>query len=284
MLPRRLSRRPRALALSLTLCACLIAAFSSPPRALSASFSVAGPRPDSIYAGPIPPIRFAFELGSIGVAYRAGGGDRTWMDIYRIDAEGQGQIALTVTQDQVNAVQPFGRVAASADQSTAVFVWEDRNVTVAMGGPDNAGKVHFVTLRGGLDGAILETITREQQMAPGAPLANPAGALVDLQMGAGVGGDDCVDSAQSEFSQQAQQIYISASARNLSANATLRSLWYFQGEVRARFDYTPGFFIREYCVWFYLEPSDTEFTPGEWTVELFVNGASQGSARFTITP
>ena len=239
---------------------------------------------DSVYAGPVPVTSYAFHLGAIGVIYRGGGGDGTVMEIYRIDEQSEGHLLLFITQAEVNAVQPYGLVAASDDQSLAVVVWEDRNVTIAMGGPTNGGKVHYVTLKGGLDGPVMEAHSRLGD-APGSEYASPSGTLSELQLGTSVGADDCVDTPQSSFSQAAtNSIYVSAMARNKPAGVTLQSIWSYSGDERVRFDYTPDFHIQENCIWFFIEPSDTEFTPGEWRVELNVNGAPFGALNFEITP
>lgn len=262
------------------------------PAHSASSFSFAGESaPDagpllleSVYAGPIPLIYYAFHLGSIGVVYRGGSGDGTVMEIYGITEQSEGELLLFITQPEVDAVQPFGLVAASDDQTVAVIVWEDRNVTIAMGGPTNEGKVHYVTLRGGLDGPLMESGSR-LGIAPGSEFASPSGTLSDLQLGASVGGDDCVDTPQSSFSRPAtDSIYISAMVRNKPPGVTLQSVWSYSGDERVRFDYTPAFHIQENCIWFFIEPSDTEFTPGDWRVELSVNGAPAGALNFQITP
>ena len=278
----------------LCVCALAIGAITSLLPTYSAnSLSFAGeiapaavpPHLESVYAGPIPPIFYAFHLGSIGIVYRGGGGDQAVMEIYGIDEQSKGQLLLFITQPQVDAVHPFGLVAASEDQTVAVVVWEDRNVTIAMGGPENEGKVHYVTLRGGINGPIIERITRLEDIPPGSDFASPSGSLSDLQLGASVGGDDCVDTPQSDFSGSgANAIYISAIARNKPPGVTLQSIWSHNGDERVRFDYTPDFHIQEYCVWFFIDPSDTEFTTGDWRVELTVNGAPQGALSFQITP
>ena len=237
-------------------------------------------QPDSVYAGPVPTISYAFHLGTIGVVYRGGG----VMAIYRIDENSEGHLLLFVTQAEVDAVQPYGLVASSADQSLAVVVWEDRNVTIAMGGPTNEGKVHYVTLQGGLSGPVVK-FRNELGDAPGSAFASPSGTLSELQLGTSVGADDCVSSPQSSFSQAATtSIYISAMVRNKPPGVTLQSIWSHRGDERVRFDYTPDFHIQENCIWFFIEPSDTEFTPGEWRVELNVNGAPHGALNFEITP
>ena len=239
---------------------------------------------ESVYAGPIPPLFYAFHLGSIGIVYRGGGGDGAVMEIYGIDDQSKGQLLLFITQAEVDAVQPFGLVAASDDQTVAVVVWEDRNVTIAMGGPENEGKVHYATLRGGLDGLVMETGNRLGD-APGSEFASPSGTLSDLQLGTGVGADDCVATPQSSFSSAAtSSIYISAMVRNKPPGVTLQSVWSHSGDERLRFDYTPDFHIQESCIWFFIDPNDTEFTPGDWRVELNVNGALYGALNFQITP
>ena len=277
----------------LCVCALAIGAMTSLLPTYSAnSLSFAGeirpaavlPHLESVYAGPVPPVFYVFHLGSIGIVYRGGGGDQAVMEIYGIDEQSEGQLLLFVTQPQVDAVQSFGLVAASEDQTVAVVVWEDRNVTIAMGGPENEGKVHYVTLRGGLDGPVMEVGTRLGS-APGSEYASPSGTLTDLQLGTSIGADDCVDTPQSDFSGSgANAIYISAIARNKPPGVTLQSIWSHSGDERVRFDYTPDFHIQEYCVWFFIDPSDTEFTTGDWQVELTVNGALQGALSFQITP
>ena len=258
-------------------CSLAIIAWVAPAHAAP---SAASWQSDSVYAGPVPFTSYAFHLGTIGIVYR--GGDV--MLIYGIDENSEGQLLLFITQPEVNAVQPYGLVATSADQSLAVVVWEDRNVTIAMGGPTNDGKVHYVTLQGGLGGPVVESDSRLGD-APGSEFASPSGTLSELQLGADVGGDDCVATPQSSFSQAAtNSIYISAMVRNKPPGVTLQSIWSHSGDERVRFDYTPDFHIQENCIWFFLEPSDTEFTPGDWRVELRVNGAPSGALNFEITP
>ena len=139
---------------------------------------------DSVYAGPIPPVHYAFHLGSIGVVYRGG----EVMEIYGINERSEGVLLLFITQPEVDAVQPYGLVATSADGTVAVTVWEDRNVTISMGGPSNEGKVHYVTLKGGLGGEMLEYGTRLGS-APGSetasPLRHPFGMAARHQRGRG---------------------------------------------------------------------------------------------------
>ena len=261
-----------------------IVAWVAPGLPAFAAPDAASWQPGSVYAGPIPTTSYAFPLGTIGVVYRGGGGDGAVMEIYRIDEQSEGHLLLFITQAEINAVQPYGLVAASDDQSLAVVVWEDRNVTIAMGGSTSGGKVHYVTLKGGLDGPIMEAHSRRGD-APGSEYASPSGTLSELQLGASVGADDCVASPQSSFSQaDSSSIYISAMARNKPAGVTLQSIWSYSGDERVRFDYTPDFHIQENCIWFFIEPSDTEFTPGEWRVELNVNGAPYGALNFEITP
>ena len=241
-------------------------------------------QPDSVYAGPIPALFYAFHLGSIGVVYRGGSGDGAVMAIYGIDEQSEGHLLLFVSQAEVNAVQPFGLVTATDDQSLAVVVWPDRNITIAMGGPTNEGKVHYVTLKGGLDGPAMD-FRNELGEAPGSAFASPSGTLTSLQLGTDVGADDCVAAPQSSFSRAAtSSIYVSAIARNTPSGVNLQSIWSFSGDERARFNYTPDFQINENCIWFFIDTDDTEFTPGDWRVELSLNGALQGSVNFEITP
>ncbi|HEX2907185.1 MAG TPA: hypothetical protein VHO69_10020 [Phototrophicaceae bacterium] len=49
------------------------------------------------------------------------------------------------------------------------------------------------------------------------------------------------------------------------------------------YDFTPDFVIEQNCIWFYIDSSDTDFTPGNWTVQLEMNGQVVGEpVAFTI--
>ena len=117
---------------------------------------------------------YIIRLGAIGLFCRSDANSWPGIEIYAIDWNSQGSFALSVTQAQVDAIQPYGEVARSADGRIVVRVWEDRNITISMG-PNWEGKIHHVTLAGHLNEAVIETVVTYDGL-PGTsdPTAEPA--------------------------------------------------------------------------------------------------------------
>ena len=96
------------------------------------------------------------RLGAIGLMCRMEDQSTPVLDIWAVTRESQGVFLLRVSQSQVDAVQPEGRVAGTADEYVTVCVRESREIEVSMGpGPD--GKIHNVNLRGSVHGPVLGT-------------------------------------------------------------------------------------------------------------------------------
>jgi hypothetical protein len=118
------------------------------------------------------------------------------------------------------------------------------------------------------------------------PLLTPAGGpiLYGVVTAEGVGENDCALASVNAFAATTPNIYVVATAANIEPGMTLTSRWFAGDEERSTFDFTPDFAIAQNCVWFFLTPEDTEFTPGNWSVQLELNGQPQGQpARFTIS-
>ena len=107
--------------------------------------------------------------------------------------------------------------------------------------------------------------------------------LSDFRIGREVGADDCIATPLSAMAVNAPAIYTSARAENLPAGARLRTLWYAAGEERTSLTYSPDFAIEDHCVWFFINPSDTPFIPGDWEVRWELDGVSYPSQSFTLT-
>lgn len=117
-------------------------------------------------------------------------------------------------------------------------------------------------------------------------ILTPAGGplLYGIVTAEGVGDNDCALTSVNTFTTTTSSIYVVATAANIEPGMTLTSRWYAGEEERAAFDFVPDFAIEQHCVWFFLTPDDTEFTPGNWSVQLELNGIPQGQpARFTIS-
>ncbi len=106
-------------------------------------------------------------------------------------------------------------------------------------------------------------------------------ALTQITLTRAVGADDCPTSAETVFTTADTEIYVTAVAQ-VSAGSQIVSRWLFGGTEIVTYDWTPDFDIDGACIWFYMPASAVEYTPGSWAVELSVNGASVGSASFTI--
>jgi len=101
---------------------------------------------------------------------------------------------------------------------------------------------------------------------PDAPrLENPVTAL-------GVGQDDCAVNITAQFAPTTAEIYVVATAVNIASGTRLTSRWLFGGEQQAAFSFTPDFDIERACIWFFVDQSDFEFVPGQWSVVLDING------------
>lgn len=108
-------------------------------------------------------------------------------------------------------------------------------------------------------------------------------ALTNIVMSSGVGSDDCAQGTTSTFAAADERIYVVATALNISAGTTITARYQVGGQEVAH-TFTPDFAIDENCIWFYMDQSDAPFTPGNWSVQLELNGVSAGPAvPFSIT-
>ena len=86
-----------------------------------------------------------------------------------------------------------------------------------------------------------------------------------------VDNEGCNADPRSEFTSSTPQIYATLQAFNVESGTPMRAEWYYQGELRIADDWTVDFSFDERCLWFVLEASRTEFTPGSWSVILFAD-------------
>ncbi|MBL8157050.1 MAG: hypothetical protein JNM70_22950 [Anaerolineae bacterium] len=100
-----------------------------------------------------------------------------------------------------------------------------------------------------------------------------------------VGENDCAIGQMSSFSSSAERIYVSATAANIPAGIVLGSQWFDAANtLLVSHDFTPDFEILDNCIWFYVDQTDFAFAPGNYAVQLTINGAAAGPlVPFTIT-
>jgi len=95
--------------------------------------------------------------------------------------------------------------------------------------------------------------------------------------------DGCAENEVSTFETTEDQIYMVTVARNVQPGTTFFTRWTPQGQGSFEtVSWTPNEFFDEVCIWFFIQPSDLIFQPGNWTVELVVNGLAAVSRTFQI--
>ena len=193
-------------------------------------------------------------------------------------------------ETQIVAIRRSATVAAERLQITVVGARDvlrqvQRNATALQG---------TLSARG-YGAAVVTAPANPNNGAPAAPTlaitpaadrnpASPLPSLSDFRTGTAIGADDCVLEPSQSLAASSAEIYTSTRAQNLPLGAQLGTRWYFAGEERVRLPYTLPFAVGDHCVWFFIEPSDTPFTPGSWTVVWEVDGAPYPALSFQITP
>lgn len=118
----------------------------------------------------------------------------------------------------------------------------------------------------------------EQTVDPDAP------HLTDIVITQAVGADDCAVSPTSVIPTNAEGVYASAVAHNLTPGNVVVSRWSREGAEMVFYEWSPGFDIEEGCIWFYMPASDVDFSAGNWSVQLDLDGAPVGQpVSFTIS-
>ena len=96
-------------------------------------------------------------------------------------------------------------------------------------------------------------------------------------MATGVDSNDCAIDANPRFTPQSSAIYVVGRAFNIPARANISSIWRRSGVEVVSFSFNRDHQINDSCIWFFIDQSDTPFSPGSWSVELLVDGAPVSS-------
>lgn len=95
--------------------------------------------------------------------------------------------------------------------------------------------------------------------------------------------DDCVVSPQISFTSDADVIYVTLRAWNVSAGLQLSVQWWHEGQPVHSEAWVLPSDRSESCYWFSLTPELATFLPGSWSVQLYADGAALESPQsFTI--
>ncbi len=132
-----------------------------------------------------------------------------------------------------------------------------------------------------LDGALDSTSNPNATPPPGGAnqvtVVGPALAVRDS--------DGCAVSVQNSISASSPRIYATTRILNATAGTSVQATWSNQGAVVFSNDpYTLPSDDADFCVWFYIEPTDVNFALGEWSLQFLINGSLAGTpAAFTLT-
>lgn len=107
-------------------------------------------------------------------------------------------------------------------------------------------------------------------------------ALFNLVTAEGVGSNDCAISSVTTFTPDTAQIYVVATASNIAAGSLIAAQWYMDSTLVTEQSFAPDSNINDNCIWFFAEQVDFPFTPGNYRVDLTVDGAALASASFAI--
>ncbi len=97
--------------------------------------------------------------------------------------------------------------------------------------------------------------------------------------------DGCAVAVQTSMPASSPRIYATTRILNAAAGTSLQAAWSSQGQVVFSNDpFTIPEDDPDFCVWFYIEPADVTFAPGDWSLQFLVNGQPAGAAApFTLT-
>lgn len=130
------------------------------------------------------------------------------------------------------------------------------------------------------------TIERIVGNAPGTAGTPGSGEMqfVEIQTASAVrDSDGCADAAQSQFTADTPQIYVTARVLSIRSGTRMDAEWRYEGEVVWQDSWTVPADAENFCLWFYVDSSEVSFSPGNWSVRLYADGVSIAqAATFTI--
>ena len=111
-----------------------------------------------------------------------------------------------------------------------------------------------------------------------------SGPLSNIVTAGSVGSDDCALNPTTSFTTSTPEIYVVARASGVGPGDNITSRWSAGGSEVVSYDWAPSFEIEDACIWFYIDQTEVTFTPGNWQVQMELNGQPVGSpVSFTIS-
>jgi hypothetical protein len=136
---------------------------------------------------------------------------------------------------------------------------------------------------------MMATLDTPRTADPNVPTADPAAVNQLTQVGVALAvreADGCAASLQSSVSATAPRIYATTRILNAAGGTAISASWSSAGQVvYSNSAYQIPQDDDDFCLWFYIEPTDVTFSPGDWQVQFLVNNQPVGApAAFTMTP
>ena len=92
----------------------------------------------------------------------------------------------------------------------------------------------------------------------------------------------CSSGIVTQFRPTAERIYVTAEVIALHAGTTFSVDWMYEDALLADVSWQADYSTSFECIWFYATPQDFEFTPGNYSARVYVNGLEVGNTGFTI--
>lgn len=195
-------------------------------------------------------------------------------------------ITLEHAQTEVRAVdnQNLNLIATLVERGTpieAIGGITPLAATAAPATPPDAASTPVVTEDAGTQSGNPTATAEAAISASTVTVAGPP-RLSNIVTAEGIDENDCAVNPTSTFSTDTAEIYVVAIAANLQPGTTyVTSRWRQEGIEVVTFDFNPEF--SEGCLWFFIDQTDIAFAPGNWSVELEINGGLVGApVPFTI--
>ncbi|MCA9906444.1 MAG: hypothetical protein KC547_21460 [Anaerolineae bacterium] len=150
------------------------------------------------------------------------------------------------------------------------------------GGSSDAQLV--ITPGGVAQGGPNGSVPQAQPTAPAPTLDASLPSLANVVTSESVGGDDCAVAPTNSFASTTPGVYVVATAFNLGAQNTITYRWQRDGIEVWVDTWSPRGETNGQCIWYYLTPGQVELTPGNWSIDILIDGTMIGTpVAFTIT-
>ncbi|MBE0690856.1 MAG: hypothetical protein IH587_12125 [Anaerolineae bacterium] len=141
-----------------------------------------------------------------------------------------------------------------------------------------------VVTPGGVAQGANGAVPQAQATQPAATTNPTLASLANIVTTESVGADDCAIAPSTSFASTTPGIYVVATAFNLGPQTTITYRWQREGIEIWVDTWSPRGETNGQCIWYYLTPAEVEMTPGNWSIEILINGAMSGTpVTFTIT-